>query len=40
MHEGRTDFCMFFGLIAILLLGAGSLSLDKRLFWFKRRPRA
>jgi len=28
MHEGRTDFCMFLGLIAILLLGAGSLSLD------------
>jgi uncharacterized membrane protein YphA (DoxX/SURF4 family) len=30
MHEGRTDFCMFVGLIAILLLGAGSLSLDER----------
>ena len=29
MHEGRTDFCMFVGLIAILLLGAGSLSLDE-----------
>jgi uncharacterized membrane protein YphA (DoxX/SURF4 family) len=40
MHEGRTDFCMFHGLIAILLLGAGSLSLDKRLFWGKRWPRA
>jgi len=30
MHEGRTDFCMCVGLIAILLLGAGSLSLDER----------
>lgn len=30
MHESRTDFCMLLGLIAILLLGAGSLSLDRR----------
>jgi uncharacterized membrane protein YphA (DoxX/SURF4 family) len=30
MHEGRTDFCMFVGLIAIGLLGAGGLSLDGR----------
>lgn len=29
-HEGRTDFCMFVGLIAIALLGAGGLSLDER----------
>ena len=28
MHEGRTDFCMSLGLIAILLLGAGGISLD------------
>lgn len=28
MHEGRTDLCMFLGLIAILLLGAGSFALD------------
>src|SRR5579862_1224782 len=27
MHEARTDFCMLLGLIAILCLGAGSLSL-------------
>ena len=40
MHEGRTDFCMFLGLIAILLLGAGSLSLDKRFSLGERRPRA
>ena len=26
MHEGRTDFCMLLGLIAIKCLGAGSLS--------------
>jgi len=30
MHEARTDFCMFLGLIAIALLGAGRLSLDAR----------
>jgi putative oxidoreductase len=30
MHEGRTDFCMLLGLIAIALLGAGRLSLDAR----------
>jgi uncharacterized membrane protein YphA (DoxX/SURF4 family) len=40
MHEARTDFCMLLGLIAILLLGAGSLSLDKRLFMGERWPRA
>lgn len=26
MHESRTDFCMFMGLIAIALLGAGRFS--------------
>ncbi len=30
MHEARTDFCMLVGLIAITLLGAGTLSLDER----------
>jgi uncharacterized membrane protein YphA (DoxX/SURF4 family) len=30
MHEGRTDFCMVVGLIAIALLGPGTLSLDER----------
>src|ERR1035437_4044715 len=30
MHEGRTDFCMLLGLIAIALLGAGGLSVDGR----------
>jgi uncharacterized membrane protein YphA (DoxX/SURF4 family) len=30
MHEGRTDFCMIVGLLAIALLGAGALSLDSR----------
>jgi putative oxidoreductase len=30
MHDGRTDFCMLLGLVAIALLGAGSLSFDKR----------
>lgn len=31
VHEARTDFCMLLGLIAILLLGAGALSLDAKL---------
>ena len=39
MHEGRTDFCMFIGLLAILLLGAGTLSLDECLSLGKRRSR-
>jgi uncharacterized membrane protein YphA (DoxX/SURF4 family) len=30
MHEGRTDFCMVLGLLAIVCLGAGSFSLDAR----------
>ena len=30
MHEGRTDFSMILGLLAISLLGAGALSLDGR----------
>jgi putative oxidoreductase len=30
-HEGRSDFCMVLGLIFVLILGAGRLSLDLRL---------
>jgi putative oxidoreductase len=30
MHEGRTDFCMLLGLIAIACLGAGRWSFDRR----------
>lgn len=30
LHNARTDFSMFFGLIALLLMGAGTLSLDHR----------
>ncbi len=30
MHEGRTDFCMLLGLIAIACLGAGSWSFGRR----------
>jgi putative oxidoreductase len=30
MHEGRTDFCMLLGLVAIMCLGPGTLSLDAR----------
>lgn len=29
MHEARTDLCMFFGLLAIALLGAGSFALTR-----------
>lgn len=31
MHEGRTDFCMFLGLIFLILVGAGPISIDARL---------
>lgn len=30
MHEGRTDFCMLLGLIAIACLGPGAWSFDRR----------
>ena len=30
MHDGRTDFCMLLGLIAIALLAAGSMLFDNR----------
>ncbi|MGD0156601.1 MAG: DoxX family protein [Terracidiphilus sp.] len=40
MHEGRTDFCMMLGLIAILLLGAGGFSLDGLFSLGKRQPLA
>jgi len=31
MHEGRTDFCMLLGLIFLLIVGSGALSLDEYL---------
>ena len=30
MHEARTDFCMLLGLLFLLVVGSGALSLDKR----------
>lgn len=30
-HEARVDFCMLFGLIFLLIVGAGRLSLDAKL---------
>jgi uncharacterized membrane protein YphA (DoxX/SURF4 family) len=30
MHEGRTDFCMVLGLIAIACIGAGGWAFDRR----------
>ena len=35
MHEARTDFCMLLGLIFLLIVGSGALSLDSRIW----RPR-
>lgn len=32
LHEGRTDLVMLLGLIFLLIVGAGTLSLDARLF--------
>jgi len=31
MHEARTDYCMWLGLLFILMVGAGFVSLDARL---------
>jgi uncharacterized membrane protein YphA (DoxX/SURF4 family) len=32
MHEARTDYCMWLGSLFLLIVGAGSLSLDARLW--------
>jgi len=37
VHEARTDFCMLFGLVFLLLAGAGSISLDAGLQRSKAR---
>lgn len=31
VHEARTDYCMLLGLIFLLLVGSGPLSMDRRL---------
>ena len=31
MHEARTDFCMWLGLLFLLIVGAGPWSLDARI---------
>jgi putative oxidoreductase len=31
MHEARTDFCMLLGLIFLVIVGSGTLSVDDRL---------
>jgi uncharacterized membrane protein YphA (DoxX/SURF4 family) len=33
MHEGRTDFCMLLGLLAILCIGPGRISCDAKRFF-------
>ncbi|MGA8488960.1 MAG: DoxX family protein [Terriglobales bacterium] len=30
VHEARTDYCMFLGLIFLLLVGSGPISIDQR----------
>ena len=37
VHEARTDFCMVFGLLFLLIVGAGNLSLDASLQRTKAR---
>jgi len=37
VHEARTDFSMVFGLLFLLIIGAGSLSLDANLQRAKAR---
>jgi uncharacterized membrane protein YphA (DoxX/SURF4 family) len=32
MHEGRVDFCMLLGLVAILFIGGGHISCDAKRF--------
>src|SRR3954464_566232 len=34
MHEGRVDFCMLVGLIAILCIGGGRISCDAKRFMY------
>ena len=36
-HDSRTDFCMLLGSIFLLLVGAGTLSCDKVLYWRSRK---
>jgi uncharacterized membrane protein YphA (DoxX/SURF4 family) len=31
MHEGRTDFCMVMGLLFLIIVGSGALSMDAKL---------
>ena len=38
MHEARTDYCMLLGLIFLLIVGSGTLSLDARLSRQRDRP--
>src|SRR3989442_14893582 len=38
MHEARTDYCMLLGLIFLLIVGSGTLSLDARLSRQPDRP--
>lgn len=38
LHEARTDFSMFLGLIFLLLVGAGAWSLDAKVWPQSRKP--
>ena len=37
-HEARVDFAMLFGAIFLLIVGAGSISLDALFFRFRDDP--
>jgi len=38
LHEARTDFSMFLGLIFLILVGAGARSLDAKIWQSPRKP--
>ncbi|QDU78611.1 Putative oxidoreductase CatD [Polystyrenella longa] len=38
-HAARTDFCMLLGSIFLFLVGAGTLSCDRVLFWKRSREK-
>jgi uncharacterized membrane protein YphA (DoxX/SURF4 family) len=40
VHEGRADFAMWFGLLFLLIVGAGKFSLDAKLADTGRNPDA
>jgi putative oxidoreductase len=37
-HEARTDYCMLLGLVFLLLVGSGPLSIDRRVEAYRQPP--